>query len=47
MMTNVVDIYINYLRKKIDTTLHCKLIHTVRGVGYRLQSQRSAYASDS
>ena len=47
MMTNVVDVYINYLRKKIDTTPHCKLIHTVRGVGYRLQSQRSASASDS
>jgi DNA-binding response OmpR family regulator len=37
-VTNVVDVYINYLRKKIDTKEDCKLIHTVRGVGYRLHS---------
>ncbi len=35
-VTNVVDVYINYLRKKIDTGENCKLIHTVRGVGYEL-----------
>ena len=35
-MTNVVDVYINYLRKKIDEGFDKKLIHTVRGVGYRL-----------
>ncbi len=34
--TNVVDVYINYLRKKIDGGRSCKLIHTVRGVGYEL-----------
>jgi DNA-binding response OmpR family regulator len=34
--TNVVDVYINYLRKKIDGGSGCKLIHTVRGVGYEL-----------
>lgn len=34
--TNVVDVYINYLRKKIDHGHDQKLIHTVRGVGYRL-----------
>jgi DNA-binding winged helix-turn-helix (wHTH) protein len=34
----VVDVYINYLRKKIDTEEECKLIHTVRGVGYELHS---------
>jgi DNA-binding response OmpR family regulator len=33
-MTNVVDVYVNYLRKKIDDGAHVKLIHTVRGVGY-------------
>lgn len=32
--TNVVDVYVNYLRKKIDSGLDRKLIHTVRGVGY-------------
>jgi heavy metal response regulator len=33
-MTNVIDVYVNYLRKKIDTDPEAKLIHTVRGVGY-------------
>lgn len=37
-MTNVVDVYINYLRKKIDEGAEQKLIHTVRGVGYRIGS---------
>ncbi|MEJ2008480.1 MAG: response regulator transcription factor [Acidobacteriota bacterium] len=37
-MTNVVDVYINYLRKKIDEGSGQKLIHTVRGVGYRIGS---------
>jgi DNA-binding response OmpR family regulator len=32
--TNVVDVYISYLRKKIDDSFHFQLIHTVRGVGY-------------
>jgi len=34
--TNVVDVYINYLRKKIDGESERKLIHTVRGVGYQI-----------
>jgi DNA-binding response OmpR family regulator len=34
-MTNVVDVYINYLRKKVDEGAENKLIHTVRGVGYQ------------
>jgi two-component system copper resistance phosphate regulon response regulator CusR len=33
-MTNVVDVYVNYLRKKIDDGARIKLIHTIRGVGY-------------
>jgi two-component system copper resistance phosphate regulon response regulator CusR len=33
-MTNVVDVYVNYLRKKIDDGPQPKLIHTLRGVGY-------------
>ena len=32
--TNVIDVYVNYLRKKIDADFPIKLIHTVRGVGY-------------
>jgi DNA-binding response OmpR family regulator len=35
-MTNVVEVYINYLRKKIGEGFEKKLIHTVRGVGYQL-----------
>jgi DNA-binding response OmpR family regulator len=38
-VTNVVDVYINYLRRKVDPSPDCKLIHTVRGVGYRLQAR--------
>ena len=33
-MTNVIDVYVNYLRKKIDKGFEPKLIHTIRGVGY-------------
>jgi DNA-binding response OmpR family regulator len=36
--TNVVDVYINYLRKKVDDGALHRLIHTVRGVGYELCS---------
>jgi DNA-binding response OmpR family regulator len=32
--TNIIDVYVNYLRKKIDHKADKKLIHTVRGVGY-------------
>lgn len=35
--TNVVDVYIRYLRKKIDEDFEIKLIHTVRGAGYTLK----------
>jgi DNA-binding response OmpR family regulator len=34
--TNVVDVYVNYLRNKIDKHFNPPLIHTVRGVGYTL-----------
>lgn len=37
-MTNVVDVYINYLRKKVDEGFEPKLIRTIRGVGYQLGS---------
>jgi heavy metal response regulator len=35
--TNVIDVYINYLRKKIDKEFKKKLIHTLRGTGYILK----------
>lgn len=35
--TNVIDVYINYLRKKIDKNYPAKLIHTVVGMGYILR----------
>ncbi len=38
-MTNVIDVYVNYLRKKIDAGREPKLIHTVRGVGYVLKAE--------
>ena len=34
MATNVVDVYVNYLRKKVDKDFDTKLIHTVVGMGY-------------
>ena len=42
--TNVVDVYVNYLRNKIDKPFSPALIHTVRGVGYMLTDQRDAAA---
>lgn len=39
--TNVVDVYIRYVRKKIDEDHKSSLIHTVRGVGYVLKEQRN------
>jgi two-component system, OmpR family, copper resistance phosphate regulon response regulator CusR len=36
-MTNIIDVYVNHLRKKIDAGRHPKLIRTVRGVGYVMQ----------
>jgi DNA-binding response OmpR family regulator len=33
-LTNVIDVYVNYLRRKIDKDFEPKLIHTIRGVGY-------------
>jgi heavy metal response regulator len=35
--TNIIDVYVNYLRKKVDRDYDTKLIHTVRGVGYVLK----------
>jgi len=38
MGTNVVDVYINYLRKKIDKDFTPRLIHTVVGIGYVMRA---------
>ena len=37
MGTNVVDVYVNYLRKKVDKAFDAKLIHTMIGVGYSIK----------
>lgn len=39
--TNVIDVYVNYLRNKIDNGSQIKLIHSVRGVGYVLKADSS------
>ncbi|MFH1550742.1 MAG: response regulator transcription factor, partial [Planctomycetota bacterium] len=38
-MSNVVDVYVNYLRNKIDADWDEKLLHTVRGVGYVMRRE--------
>ncbi|GAB2763816.1 response regulator transcription factor [Rhabdobacter roseus] len=42
--TNVVEVYINYLRNKIDKDFDDKLIHTIKGRGYLLK-QKAAHES--
>ncbi|NIS61551.1 MAG: response regulator [Proteobacteria bacterium] len=37
--TNVIDVYVNYLRKKIDQGFEKKLIHTIRGSGYMMKDE--------
>jgi len=44
-MTNVVDVYINYLRRKVDTGYDRALIRTVRGVGYQIGGTAGASRS--
>ncbi|MEG0843166.1 MAG: response regulator transcription factor [Romboutsia sp.] len=39
--TNVVDVYIRYLRSKIDNRFGVKIIHTVRGVGYQIKDENN------
>lgn len=45
--SNVIDVYIRYLRKKIDDPSNMKLIHTVRGAGYVLRTDKRAGTSES
>ncbi len=40
--TNIVDVVINHLRKKIDATSSRKLIHTIRGVGYVIREESTS-----
>lgn len=40
--TNVVDVYIRYLRSKIDDAFNTKIIHTIRGVGYVIKEEQEA-----
>ena len=40
--TNIVDVVINHLRKKIDSSSSPKLIHTIRGVGYVIKAEAHA-----
>jgi heavy metal response regulator len=37
--TNVIDVYVNYLRNKIDQGFEKKLIHTIRGSGYMMKDE--------
>ena len=37
--SNVIDVYIRYLRKKIDAGYEKKLMHTVRGTGYVMREE--------
>jgi DNA-binding response OmpR family regulator len=39
--TNLVEVYVNRLRQKVDHDRFAKLIHTIRGVGYRLGASES------
>jgi two-component system OmpR family response regulator len=37
--TRVVDVYMGYLRKKVDASSKVKLLHSVRGFGYKIDEQ--------
>jgi len=39
VLTNVIDVYVKTLRKKIEAPQRRQLLHTVRGVGYALRDQ--------
>ena len=39
-ISNVVNVYINHLRKKIDKNAKIKLIHTIRGYGYKIDENQ-------
>jgi DNA-binding response OmpR family regulator len=43
--TNVVDVYVNHLRKKIDSGFEVKLLQTERGKGYYLSDKKLSFKS--
>jgi heavy metal response regulator len=43
--SNVIDVYISYLRRKVDSGFKNKLIHTVRDVGYKIQDKNEKLSS--
>ena len=45
--TNVVDVYVNYLRRKLDDHGPCRLIESVRGQGYRIIADAARNRSES
>lgn len=46
MGTNVVDVYVNYLRKKLDNGYDTKLIHTIFGMGYMFKPENANEAAN-
>lgn len=42
-VTNIVDVYVRYLRRKLDEPFPVKLIHTVRGVGYCMRNAEATH----
>jgi DNA-binding response OmpR family regulator len=46
-MTNVIDVYVNHLRRKLEEAGEPRLIHAVRGVGYVLRSSEHADDQDT
>jgi two-component system copper resistance phosphate regulon response regulator CusR len=44
-VTNIVDVYVRYLRRKVDEPFPVKLIHTVRGVGYCVREDAATQPS--
>jgi DNA-binding response OmpR family regulator len=46
-LTNVVDVYVNYLRKKVDASSQRKLIQTARGVGYLVRGEAASSSTQT
>ena len=46
-LTNVVDVYVNYLRKKVDASSQRKLIQTARGVGYLVRGEAASSSTQA
>jgi DNA-binding response OmpR family regulator len=44
--TNIVDVYVAYLRRKLDASGDEPMLHTVRGVGYVLRAPKGAATQD-